>query len=87
VNPDTIRNYGQSKKMLKNNDNVSDSSGKDTAAVSDQTRSGKENQSKEKSADKQVRQNNSDNKPEKDNNGSEKRDDQSPGKSNGKKSK
>jgi len=87
VNPDTIRNYGQSKKMLKNNDNVSDSSGKDTAAVSDQTRGGKENQSKEKSADKQVRQNYSDNKPEKDNNGSEKRDDQSPGKSNGKKSK
>ena len=87
VNPDTVRNYGQSKKMLKNNDNVSDSSGKDTAAVSDQTRGGKENQSKEKSADKQVRQNYSDNKPEKDNNGSEKRDDQSPGKSNGKKSK
>jgi hypothetical protein len=85
VNPDTIKNYGQSKKMLKNNNNESDSSGEDTAAVSDQTRGGKENPSKTKNVNKQVRQDNSDNKPEKDNNDSEKRDDQSPGKSYGKK--
>jgi hypothetical protein len=85
LDPDTIKNYGQSKKLLKNNDNESPRAGAGTGAVPDQTRTGKENPSKEKNETKQVRQNNSSDKPEKGNNGSEKQNDQSYGKSNGKK--
>jgi uncharacterized repeat protein (TIGR01451 family) len=85
LNPDTIKNYGQSKKLLKNNDNESNRAGADTVAVPDQTRGGKENPSKEKNETNQVRKNNSNDKPGKGSNGSEKQNDQSPGKSNGNK--
>jgi hypothetical protein len=54
----------------------------ENSAVSDQTRAGKEKPSKNSGDNKQIRERNTDNK---DNKGSDTRDDESPGKSNGRK--
>jgi hypothetical protein len=85
LNPDNFRNSGQGKKTLKNQDNESVTEVDNETAVSDQTRGGKENLSKNNGDNKQIRERNADNKPDKGNKDSNERDDGSPGNSNGKK--
>jgi hypothetical protein len=85
LNPDNFKNSGQAKKMLKTQNNESDTVAVNETAVSDQTRGGKENPSKNHGDNKQIKQNNADNKPDKGNKGSNERDDESRGKANGKK--
>ena len=81
LNPDNFKNPGQAKKILKIKDNEPYTETVNETAVSDQTRDGKENHSKNNGDNKQIRENNADDKPGKGNNGSNKRDDESMGKS------
>ncbi len=87
LNPDNFRNTGQAKKVLKNQNNGSDTESVNETAVSDQTRGRKESQSKNNGDTKQIKEKNTGNKPEKDNNGSDNRNEESMGKANGKKTK
>jgi len=85
LNPDNFKNPGQVKKLLKIKDNESETvSGNETVGF-DQNRDGKEKNSKNNGDTRQIREKITDNKPDKDNKGSDKRDDKSPGQSNGKK--
>jgi hypothetical protein len=86
LNPDSFKNYGQAKKILKINDNEPTTGAVNETAVSDQTRGGKEKTSKN-NGDNKIRETNADDKPDKGNKGSDKQDDEAPGKSNGKKNK
>ena len=87
LNPDNFKNPGLAKKILKINDNESDTVQGNETADSDQNRVGKERNSKNNEDNNQFRERNTDNKPDKGNKGSDKQDDESPGKSNGKKNK
>ena len=87
LNPDRFKNSGQAKKLIKNQDTGSDTAVLNETAVSGQAISGKEKPAKNKGEDQQVRQNSAGDKPGKNNNGSDKRNDESPGNSNGKKTK
>ena len=87
LNPDNFKNSGQAKKILKIKDNESITVAVNETAVSDQNSSGKENLAKNNGDNKQIREKNTDDKPDKGNKGSDKQDDESPGKSNGKKNK
>jgi hypothetical protein len=87
LNPTNFKNPGQAKKLLKNQDNESDTETVNETAVSEQTRGGKERTAKNNGDNQQIRENNADDKPDKGNNGSNKRDNESPGNSNGKKTK
>ena len=87
LNPTNFKNPGQAKKLLKNQDNESDTETVNETAVSEQTRGGKERTAKNKGDNQQIRENNAGDKPGKGNNGSNKRDNESPGNSNGKKTK
>ena len=87
LNPDSFKNPGQAKKLIKNQDTGSDTAVLNETAVSGQAISGKEKQVKNRAEDQQVRQNSADDKPGKGNNGSDKRNDEAPGNSNGKKTK
>ena len=86
LNPDNFKNPGQAKKILKINNNESETTAGNETAVSDQPRGGKEKTSKN-NGDNKIREKNADDKPDKGNKGSDKQDDESPGKSNGKKNK
>jgi hypothetical protein len=87
LNPDNFKNPGQAKKILKINNNEPITVAVNETAVSDQTRGGKERNSKNNGDNQQIREINTNNKPDKGNKGSDKQDDESPGKSNGKKNK
>jgi hypothetical protein len=87
LNPDNFKNSGQAKKILKINNNEPTTEAVNETAVSDQTRGGKEKNSKNNGDNQQIREINTNNKPDKGNKGSDKQDDESPGKSNGKKNK
>jgi uncharacterized repeat protein (TIGR01451 family) len=87
LNPDNFKNSGQAKKILKINNNESETAGENETAVSDQTRRGNEKTSKNNRDNKQIIENNDDYKPDKGNKGSDKQDEESLGKSNGKKNK
>jgi uncharacterized repeat protein (TIGR01451 family) len=87
LNPDNFKNPGQAKKILKINNNEPTTEAVNETAVSDQTRGGKEKNSKNNGDNQQIREININNKPDKGNKGSDKQDDESPGKSNGKKNK
>jgi uncharacterized repeat protein (TIGR01451 family) len=87
LNPDNFKNSGQAKKMLKIKDNEPTTEAVNETAVSDQTRGGKEKNSKNNGDNQQIRERNADDKPDKGNKRSDKQDDESPGKSNGKKNK
>jgi hypothetical protein len=84
LNPDNFKNRDLAKKILKINDNESDTAQGNETAVSDKPRSGNDKTSKN-NGDNKIREKNIDNKPDKGNKGSDKQDDASPGKSNGKK--
>jgi uncharacterized repeat protein (TIGR01451 family) len=84
LNPDNFKNPGLAKKILRINDNESDTVQGNETAVSDKNRAGNEKTSKN-NGDNKIREKNIDNKPDKGNKGSDKQDDESPGKSNGKK--
>ncbi len=84
LNPDNFKNSGQVKKMLKIKDNEPTTEAVNDTAVSNQTRAGKEKNSKN-NGDNKIRERNTEDKPDKGNNGSDKQDDKSPGKSKGKK--
>jgi uncharacterized repeat protein (TIGR01451 family) len=84
LNPDNFKNSGQIKKILKQ-DNKSDRGEGNEIAVSEQTQIREENQVKNNGDDKQNREKNIDNKSDKDNKGKDKRNDESAGKSAGKK--
>ncbi|MFY9800654.1 MAG: DUF11 domain-containing protein [Methanoregula sp.] len=84
LNPDNFRNSGQIKKILKQ-DNKSDRGEGNEIAVSEQTQIREENQVKNNGDDKQNREKNTDNKSDKDNKAKDKRNDESAGKSAGKK--
>jgi uncharacterized repeat protein (TIGR01451 family) len=83
LNPDSFKNPGQAKKILKINNNESETTAGNETAVSDQPRGGKEKNSKN-NGDNKIREKNADDKPDKGNKGSDKQDDEAPGKSNGK---
>ena len=85
LDPDNFKNSGQIKKTLKKQDNKSDMGEGNEIAVSEQTRNREENQVKNNGDDKQNREKNTDNKSDKGNKGEDKRNDESPGKSAGKK--
>ena len=87
LNPDNFKNSGQAKKILKIKDNEPTTEAVNETAVSDQTRGGKEKNSKNNGDNQQIRERNADDKPDKGNKRSDKQDDESPGKSNGKKNK
>jgi hypothetical protein len=87
LNPDNFKNPGLAKKILKINNNESETAAGNETAVSDQTRGGNEKTSKNNRDKKQIIENNDDNKPDRGNKGSDKQDEESSGKSNGKKSK
>jgi len=87
LNPDNFKNPGQAKKLLKNQDNESDTETVNETAVSAQTRGGKERTVKDNRDNQQIGQNSANDIPDKGNNGSDKRNDESPGQSNGKKNK
>jgi hypothetical protein len=87
LNPDNFKNSGQAKKILKINNNEPTTEAVNETAVSDQTRGGKEKNSKNNGDNQQIREINTNNKPDRGNKGSDKQDDESPGKSNGKKNK
>ena len=86
LNPDNFKNPGLAKKILEINNNESDTLQGNENAVSDKNRAGNEKTSKN-NGDNKIRERNTDNKPDKGNKGSDKQDDESPGKSNGKKNK
>ena len=84
LNPDTFKNPGQAKKMLTIKDNEPTTEAGNETAGSDQTRAGKEKNSKNNGVNK-IRERNAGEKSDKINNGSDKQEDEFPGKSNGKK--
>lgn len=87
LNPDSYKNKGQAKKIAKNSD---DESGKNTDSiqeVSDKTRGPKENAAKNTGTVKNLRENNGNSATDKGNKNADKPDDESPGKSDGKKNK
>jgi len=86
LNPDNFKNSGQAKKIFRINNNESETTAGTETAVSDQPRGGKEKTSKN-NGDNKIREKNADDKPDKGNKGSDKQDDESRGKSNGKKNK
>jgi hypothetical protein len=81
LNPDNFRNPGLAKKILKYEDNESVRGTGNQTGLSVETQ--KERTLKNNGNSKQIRESNSNNKPEKGNNN--KNDDESDGKSNGKK--
>jgi uncharacterized repeat protein (TIGR01451 family) len=85
LNPDNFKSPGQAKKFLKNQDNESENVAGNETTVLDQSQSGKETKLKNNGDTKQTREKNAEDKPDKDNKGSDRRDNQSSGKSNGKK--
>jgi hypothetical protein len=85
LNPDNFKNPGLAKKFLKNQDEESENVAGNETTVADQTHSGKENKLKNNGDTKQTREKNAEDKPDKDNKGSDRHDNQSNGKSNGKK--
>jgi uncharacterized repeat protein (TIGR01451 family) len=85
LNPDNFKNFGQVKKMPAPKDNVSDRAAGNETAGSYQNCSGKENYPKNTGDDKKFTEKNADNKPGKGNKGSDKHDNESSGKSDGKK--
>ena len=87
LNPDNFKNSGQAKKILKINNNESETAAGNETAVSDQTRGGKEKTSKNNGDNNKSERIMTDNKPDKGNKGSDKQDEESMGKSNGKKNK
>lgn len=87
LNPDNFRNVGQIKKTLKNLDNESDTEADNKTELSDEKRDVKEHPSKNNGNNQQIRETNDNKKAEKGNNDKNERDDESPGKSNGKKNK
>ena len=87
LNPDSYKNIGQAKKIAKNSD---DESGKNTdriQEVADKTRGPKEDAGKNTGANKNLRENNGNSASDKGNKNADEPDDESPGKSNGKKNK
>ncbi len=84
LNPDNFKNPGQAKKMVKIKDNEPTTEAVNDTAVSDQTRAGKEKNSKN-NGDNKIRERNTEDKPDKGNNGSDKQEDESTGKSKRKK--
>jgi Domain of unknown function DUF11 len=84
LNPDNFKNYGQAKKMLKIKDNEPTTEAGNETAVSDQTRAGKEKNSKNNGNNKNSEKNPKE-KSDKINKGSDTREDEFPGKSNGNK--
>ena len=84
LNPDNFKNPGQAKKKLKIKDNESITEEENETAVSDQTRAGKEKNSKS-NGDNKIREKNAKEKSNKINKGSDTREDEFPGKSNGNK--
>ena len=87
LNPDNFKNSLQAKKILKINNNESETAAGNETAVSDQTRRGNEKTSTNNGDNKQIREKNDDYEPDKGNKGSDKQDEESLGKSNGKKNK
>jgi hypothetical protein len=87
LNPANFKNSGQEKKMLKIKNNEYEPVAGHETGVSGKTRGKKEDLTENNGDDKQIRGKNADNKPNKGNKGSDKREDESTGKSNGKKDK
>jgi uncharacterized repeat protein (TIGR01451 family) len=85
LNPDNFKNSGQVKKLLKNQGNASDRENGDETSEIDQSRGGKEKSEKNQGDTTQIRQKTAGDRPERGTNGSKKGDDESFGKSNGKK--
>ncbi len=84
LNPDNFKNPGQVKKILKIKEPESETATGNESAVSDQSRGGREKNPKNND-NEQIREKNTDNKPDTGNKGSDKHDNESQGKSNGKK--
>jgi hypothetical protein len=87
LNPDNFRNSEQAKKILKIKDNESATVVVNETAVSEQTSGGKEKTAKNNGNNQQIRQNTANDNSDKGKNGSDKRNDESRGQSNGKKTK
>ena len=79
LNPDNFKNSGEAKKILKINNNESETAAGNESAVSYQTRGGTEKISKNNRDNKQIIENIDDNKPVKGNKGSDKQDEESHG--------
>ncbi len=84
LDPDNFKNYGQVKKMPDFRDNATFPLAGNKNRVDNQTCNGKENCTNNNSKDKQIQKQNAEHKPDKDNKNSFRHDDESPGKSNGK---
>ena len=84
LNPDNFKNPGQAKKMLKIKDKEPTTEAGNETAVSDQTRAGKEKNTKNNGENK-IREKKAGERSDKINKGSDKEEDEFPGKSNGKK--
>jgi len=87
LNPDSYKNKGQAKKIAKNSDDESGTNTDSIQEVSDKTRGPKENAGKNTGTTNNLRENNGNSATDKGNKNTDKPDDESPGKSNGKKNK
>ena len=87
LNPDSYKNKGQAKKIAKNSDDESGTNTDSIQEVSDKTRGPKQNAGKNTGTEKNLRENNGNSANGKGNKNADEPDDESPGKSNGKKNK
>jgi hypothetical protein len=85
LNPDNFKNFGQIKKTLKNQDNESSTEADNETELPDKNQGVKEHPSKNNGNITQIKETNADKKAEKGNNDKNERNDESAGKSNGKK--
>lgn len=87
LNPDSYKNKGQAKKIARNSGDESGNNTDGVQEVSDKTRGPKETAGKNTGTEKNLRENNGNSANGKGNKNADELDDESPGKSNGKKNK